>query len=479
MSSAPGPRVAPRASIHRAISAGFLLLFVLAFGFAWTLNQRLNALEQRAASVQARFAESEGLLLTVGGQLLLGTVYVRDALLESDPVVSASYLEELGRAQARIEQALQQYVAADESLAQRVQWQHLRDELNSYWKVMLPALDPGASRDPEQTRAWMLNQVIPRRRTIIHISDEIRTLNRETYERRSAEVAMLYEDLRRSIWRAGALAAALGLFIAVAAIRYAWSLESRLRQQRQLEAEQKREVERLSAQLVRAQEEERRTLARELHDEVGQALTAIKLELADADRRRRAGDTSDDLLAGARAMTDSAMDAVRDVSQLLNPALLETLGLKAALEGHLARFSERTGIRTSLETEGLDDRVAAPVEICAYRVVQEALTNVVKHAQATSCCVTLTRSERALVVRVEDDGLGMTETPKPTAGLGLVGIRERAASLGGSFTVDSRPGAGTRLVVTQQVEAPAAAAGRAHHDPIAGASAAPRPLEAR
>src|SRR5690606_627435 len=194
---------------------------------------------------------------------------------------------------------------------------------------------------------------------------------------------------------------------------------------------------------------ERRTLARELHDEVGQALTAIKLELADADRRRRAGDTSDDLLAGARAMTDSAMDAVRDVSQLLNPALLETLGLKAALEGHLARFSERTGIRTSLETEGLDDRVAAPVEICAYRVVQEALTNVVKHAQATSCCVTLTRSERALVVRVEDDGLGMTETPKPTAGLGLVGIRERAASLGGSFTVDSRPGAGTRLVVTR------------------------------
>ena len=138
------------------------------------------------------------------------------------------------------------------------------------------------------------------------------------------------------------------------------------------------------------------------------------------------------------------------MSQLLHPATLDELGLAETTVWYLRSFAQRTGIRAELTQDRMDARMAPDVEICAYRIIQEALTNVAKHAQATSCRVFLQRLPHSLLLTVEDDGTGFDLKRRATAGgsprgLGLIGIRERVSGLGGTFGMESALGKGTRL----------------------------------
>src|SRR6185295_2259471 len=126
-------------------------------------------------------------------------------------------------------------------------------------------------------------------------------------------------------------------------------------------------LERLSARLVTAQEEERRSLARELHDAVGQALTAIKIGMGVAMRGLEQDSRAKTSLEDARALAESTLQNVRDLSQLLHPSMLDDFGLPEALNGYLRNFSKRTGIRTQLTTERMEDRLSGEVEVCVYR----------------------------------------------------------------------------------------------------------------
>lgn len=437
-----------RLTIRSTVVIGFLAIFALAVVFSYHLHRRLIYVEQRSSIVHARFAESEGLLLTVATQLLLGTVSVRDAFLDTTPESLDFYRRELETARAEIERALQRYLSTVRSSAERDRWAELRTELDAYWDEMLPTLAPDTALNPEEARVFLRAQVVPRRRAIIQIADQIRTLNRDAYARRTRTVGALYGDMRSAAWGAGSIAVLLGLAVALAATRYAGKLESRIREQHLQEAAHTHQLERLSARLVHVQEEERRAIARDVHDEIGQALTAIKIELAVAQRELETAGHSPDSLSDARAMMDGALHAVRDVSRRLHPVTLDTLGLGETLRGYVRSFDERTGIRTELFVADPLDRLSPEVEICVYRVVQEALTNVAKHARAASCRVSLRPRQGLLVVAVEDDGIGIREdeaTDGRSHGLGLVGVRERVVAIGGTVSVTGTPGKGTWL----------------------------------
>jgi signal transduction histidine kinase len=157
------------------------------------------------------------------------------------------------------------------------------------------------------------------------------------------------------------------------------------------------------------------------------------------------------LLDNARSIADGALSTVRDLSRLLHPALLDDLGLVSAVEWHLRGFGSRNGIRIDVLHEGMDERLSSEIEAAAYRIVQEAVTNVARHAGATTCRVRLQRLAHTLMIVIEDDGMGFEPAePSPAGvgrGLGLVGIRERVAHLRGTFGLDTAPGQGTRLVV--------------------------------
>jgi len=197
---------------------------------------------------------------------------------------------------------------------------------------------------------------------------------------------------------------------------------------------------------VRVQEEERRTIARELHDEVGQVLMAIKVEIALAQRRIDATGGAARLLDDAQSITDGALHTVRDLSHLLHPALLDDLGLPAALDWYLTGFGRRHGITVELLRERMEDRLEPQIEAALYRIVQEAMTNVAKHARAEVAIVYLRRVDDTVVVTIEDHGIGF-EPAHARGGLGLLGIRERVAHLQGTISIDAAPGRGTRLTI--------------------------------
>jgi signal transduction histidine kinase len=256
--------------------------------------------------------------------------------------------------------------------------------------------------------------------------------------------------VQRDSWRLLGLALAIGVAIAVLSVGYAGGLERRLHQQMSRSEDLAHDLQGLSAKLVTAQEQERRQIARELHDEIGQALTAIKVELACAGRAIDGGAESGQALQTAKTITDQALHQVRDLSYLLHPAALDEFGLTSAIASCLKSFGRRHEIVTELSHEGMEARLAPETEAAAYRIVQEALTNVAKHAKATECRVHIVRTPELLRIVIEDDGSGFDPSavrPGERRGLGLIGMRERALYLKGSVTIDSAPVRGTRLTV--------------------------------
>jgi len=197
--------------------------------------------------------------------------------------------------------------------------------------------------------------------------------------------------------------------------------------------------------VVAAQEQERRRLARELHDETGQALTSILLGLRTVEEA--GGET--EMRAAVAEVRDLVRSTLRDVRQLaveLRPKALDDFGLVAALERLTESFSEQTGIAVGFESTLPPDRLAPEIETALYRIVQECLTNIVKHARAGSVSIVLGRKRDAVTAVVEDDGVGFEPAKTREEGLGLIGMRERVALVGGRLTIESRPGAGTTFV---------------------------------
>jgi signal transduction histidine kinase len=204
------------------------------------------------------------------------------------------------------------------------------------------------------------------------------------------------------------------------------------------------ELRALSHQLADAQEAERRHLARELHDEIGQQLTLIKIALDMLPRL-----PTDAVQAGLRDASGrigGLIDVVRNLSQSLSPSLLDDLGLLPALLWHFERFSSQSQIRVRFEHSGLEGRRLDPqVEIAAYRIVQEALTNAARHAAEPSVAVRAWADADTLQLEIEDAGSGFDTVAiaAARASNGLRGMLERATALGGQVTIESAPGAGT------------------------------------
>lgn len=206
-----------------------------------------------------------------------------------------------------------------------------------------------------------------------------------------------------------------------------------------------------SRQVIQAQEEERRRISGELHDQVGQILTAVQLNLHSLQGKTAAPDIVDSLRKSIE-MIDEAVDLVRDLSGELRPLLLDDFGLVAALRWYLDRQSKNLGVPIVLNTRSLneDDRFSSELETTCFRVVQEGLTNVVKHAHATRVSVKLERNASDLILLIVDDGVGfdIRKLRKGAAGTitpGLRGMEERVQAVGGSITIDSVPALGTEI----------------------------------
>jgi PAS domain S-box-containing protein len=205
-------------------------------------------------------------------------------------------------------------------------------------------------------------------------------------------------------------------------------------------------LQQLSRQLVAVQEAERRRIALELHDQVGQELTALKLNLQRVENLP--AEAAHQSLKEAEMRTNQLLALIRELSLELRPTMLDDLGLLPTLLWYFDAYQARSGMRVNFKYGGLAGRrFPAEIETAAYRLVQEALTNVVRHAQTPEVAVRLWASPDRLSVQIEDRGVGFDVERALAArtSSGLSGMRERAALLGGDFTIDSMPGSGTHL----------------------------------
>lgn len=206
--------------------------------------------------------------------------------------------------------------------------------------------------------------------------------------------------------------------------------------------------------LIETQEAERQRFARELHDEIGQMLTGIGMALDVTGARR---ERSEATVAEARGLVHELTQRVRNLALDLRPAMLDDFGLARALEVLLERYERQTGIRIDFLHEGIDRRFRPDVELTAYRIVQEALTNVARHARASAAAVTINAGSRELLIEIEDHGAGFDAELPAELTVGLASMRERAAAAGGTVTVTSSPGGGTTVTARLPLNAGGAA----------------------
>ena len=438
--------------IRRILLLGFAAIFALWLCSAYVLGRRVIEADSRVAETVTEFTKGEEVLSTVRELVLLSSVVVRDAALEAETARVSSQRDRLQKLRTDVEGRLQEYLPRVDSAVERDHWRRLRAEVDEYWSNLAPVLSGELTEGAAQ--GFLRRSVIPRHELVLRVSEDLRNLKQDALHEQQTAVAELHRSVRERIWWTSALAVAVGFVVAVLAGRYIGRLESRIRRQHAQEREHKRELQRLSVDLEDARESERRAIARDLHDEIGQALMTIKLDLGVVDRSGQVCGAPAEALGEARASTDLAIRTVRDLSQLLHPPMLNDFGLAVTLQSYVRAFSERSSVRTDLVLDRMETRVPTDVEVCAYRIVQEALTNVAKHAQATSCRVYLHRLPHSLLVTVEDDGHGIATTSHEVRrGVGLVSVRERVSRAGGTVSIESA-GRGTRLTVELPVRVP-------------------------
>jgi signal transduction histidine kinase len=302
---------------------------------------------------------------------------------------------------------------------------------------------------PAQTKARFMDdgfgsETMP----IFAIAEELGMLNEENFESRRRDLSQSVVNLQNDIWETMLTALVLGAIIAGTSVFRISSLEKESAAHQRVSELAEERLRHLSQQLVSSQEQERKALSRELHDEIGQLLTALRMELGNLERGRAAqGAESDPHLDQAKKLAESTLRTTRDIAMGLRPAMLDVLGLGPALEWQVREFSRRYNTPIRLEVDGDLRDVPDPHRTYLYRIVQEGLTNCARHAQAKNIHVKLEDSSGQLAVLVEDDGVGFDQHSGVTYGLGLLGMTERVRELCGQMSIQSEPGKGTRIAV--------------------------------
>ena len=445
--------------VAAAAFAGLLLLFgtsVLSTG------RRAEAIYEQLDQLNSHHRKVEGTLRRLRSDVHLSGIYIRDYLLDPDREMAPQYrerLRELRESHATSLRELRKLTPAE--AAPRID--NLETGLHEYWQAFEPLFDWTVVEKIMNSSRFLRREVLPRREAVLAITLEIEKLNDANLAVQRSEVtrrqAAFHDDLYRRLWRT----LGIGVLVALIAVLRLRRLEQRSDAERKRAEEAEGEMRLLSQQLVAAQEAERKSLTRELHDHVGQMLTALRLELGRAQRAMPdAVSPGSQALAESKRLVDTILRSVRDLVMGLRPSMLDDFGLQPALEWHVRDYRRRSNIRVDLRLEGDLDSLPEQHRTAVYRIVQEALTNCARHSQAKRAEVSVRLEDKRLEVVVADDGVGLAGQRR--RGMGLLGMEERVRELKGSFLIRRRDSGGTEVFIVLPVPP--------HEEEVALASAA-------
>jgi len=434
--------VEPIAGGRRLLLAGFgglLALMIVAGADALLVLRQVRSSDARVRDVYVRRSRA---LDQVRAGIYQSAIVMRDFLLASDPDVAAAQVASWKDIRVRTDNALRDGAGALDK-AEQGPYSSLQAEVGVYWRLLefITQMREGDTR--HRNSEYLSNELVRRRTAMLALVDRIDQISTRQLHAGDEALDEAFRNLRlRLVLMLGATLG-VGLLLAAFTIRRTLHLETELQKRYEEGVRARSELQDLSARLVSAQEEERRAISRELHDEVGQSLSALLMEAGNA---ARGPDASADLrrhVESIKKLAETSVNVIRNMTLLLRPSMLDDFGLVPALEWQAREVSKRTGLRVHVTAEEASGELPDQLRTCIYRVVQEALHNCARHSQARSVKVTVKQEAHRILLSVEDDGHGF-EAGR-VRGLGLVGMEERVTHLGGAFEVKSRPGAGTRV----------------------------------
>lgn len=428
---------------------GLLLLVALSLSAA---ARRVESIYSRLDARNAYHRDVAGKLVALRNDLQRSGITARDYLLEHDSVQALAHRTRLAELRRNTVATIDQLSALTGSSADGDSIEGLRDRLDEYWQAYDPLFGWTPEDKARRSTSFLRNDVLPRRNAVLAIAQEIERLNDRNLaaERQAAagRHASIRDALDRLLWQT----LGLGLLVAAGAVLRLRVLERRAEEQRREAQDAEQRMRQLSQQLVAAQEEERRKISRELHDHVGQMLTALRMELGRIERLRMPSNLPvADAVGESRRLVDAMVRTVRDLALGLRPSMLDDLGLQSALEWHVRDFTRRFGLAVDLQVDALLDGLPDQYRTCIYRVVQEAMTNCARHSGAGRVEIALRQQGGQLVISIADDGVGMDPATRPR-GLGLKGIEERVRELEGTVTIGRAAAGGLRLVITLPIQ---------------------------
>lgn len=421
-----------------------LALLVLSTVEAYQIQR---AVLERNVETYRRYVQQESAASELRRAVWHGASGARDFFLSSRPdsvAVFRSQLQELKTQSGRALDRLDQPPTSGRA------HQALRARTQEFWRTLEPIAESMADANASAAYEFVQREIVPRRSAVSEALRELNQANQEALKNAEPQLAGSRQAATRRLFLMLGFCTVLGLLAAGFSLRYAEKLERETARRYEELVQGKQDLKRLSARLLEIQEEERRALSRELHDEVGQTITALRIEISHALASAEAPEARE-RLERARGLAERMLQTVRDISLLLRPALLDDLGLAPALEWQLEDFSRRSGIRCEFHEEGLQNDIPDAVKTCVYRAVQESLHNCERHAAASMVRVVVRQVQELLTVEVEDNGRGFEldskGLPCRSTGLGVLGIRERVATVKGTLSLNSAPGQGTRLLL--------------------------------
>lgn len=430
-------------AIKIALIVGFggLITIIIAGGFYSLRTTR--QLQKRSEELRAGFLSRERLLEDVRSDLFESGSVIRDYVLAgSDETATASFRSDLLAIRNEVDSRLRTYSKLVRP-AERDAFRKLTDESATYWAELDPALEWTAQQRKNQGNSFLRGTVLPRRTMLLAIAREISQVNEQVLHDEEAAIGDAFSRTETRLRLVSIVGSTIGIALALITILYTLHLENISERRYEQSVRIRGELKELSARLVDSQESERRAISRELHDEVGQSLSSLLMEIDSLAAVNDAQDTPvPQALQKLRNLTQGTLHAVRDMSLLLRPSMLDDLGLIPALEWQAREVFRRTGISVNVVENNVSDSLADEYKTCIYRIVQEALNNASKHARATKVDVVVRQEPGQIELTIQDNGTGFDA--KRVRGLGLMGISERVVRLHGQLDIESHQG-GTLL----------------------------------
>jgi signal transduction histidine kinase len=428
-----------------ALFAGFGTLLILMATVSVDSLYTLQAFETHNTQIRQEFIYREHTLEQVRtGVYESGDIISDYAVIESDLQSQERLRAEFQSIRNETTTSLRVCI---ESLPadKRDPFQHLADELERYWLKGDRLLASLATEKKGLSHTALRSDVLSQYAEVLAITREVRAVNDNELKETDRRIAETFAQFRRRLLVFGMIGFGFGLILATATIVYAGRLEMSLQEKYRESLQAQRELKDLSKRLVDAEERERRAISRELHDEVGQSLSALLIDVGNLTEMRSEDAVLQQGLHRIKTLAENCVNEVRNMALLLRPSMLDDLGLVAALDWQARETSKRTGMLVETVDENVSESLPEEYKTCVYRIVQEALNNCSKHAYAKNVRVLVHQEPDYLRVSIEDDGKGFDASR--VRGLGLVGMNERVSQLGGVLKVESHPAQGTLLRV--------------------------------